>query len=169
MNLYVIYIGGRMEKSFIELHDMRFVIAEKIEDTYEELKSQWWGIPESLHLDCWGALKSADGHNIDLRKEPSHDINHLYFVNLGGYNSQEFTEHHKNIFVIASNKKEAKGKALQQISDWESPHRDYLYEVETCLSINTISEKKGFYIHLEESKNPLSFDFICQYVPIGKI
>lgn len=33
--LFIIYIGGSHEKAFIELHDMRFVIAETIEDTYE--------------------------------------------------------------------------------------------------------------------------------------
>ena len=41
MELFVIYIGGIHPKAFIELHDMRFVIAEKIEDTYEELKNSW--------------------------------------------------------------------------------------------------------------------------------
>ena len=43
MKLFMIYIGGVHEKAFIELHDMRFVIAKSLEDTYEELKSSWWG------------------------------------------------------------------------------------------------------------------------------
>lgn len=29
MKLYIIYVGGAHERSFIELHDMRFVVASK--------------------------------------------------------------------------------------------------------------------------------------------
>jgi len=63
MNLFVIYIGGRHDHSLIELHDMRFSLAHSIEDTYETLRSSWWGIPNSLHIDGWGILKYADGYD----------------------------------------------------------------------------------------------------------
>src|SRR3954462_7690207 len=96
--IFAIYIGGATEKSLIELHDMRFVIADRIEDTYPALKAAWWGKPESLHIDCWGALDSADGHNITLKPEPSSGAERLYFVNLGGYDPGDFTELHKNVF-----------------------------------------------------------------------
>jgi hypothetical protein len=52
MHLFVIYIGGAHEKAFIELHDMRFVIAEKIEDSFDILRKTWWGTKESLHLNA---------------------------------------------------------------------------------------------------------------------
>ncbi len=38
MKLFIIYIGGTHENAFIEVHDMRFVIAKTIEDTYDSLK-----------------------------------------------------------------------------------------------------------------------------------
>ena len=44
MKLFVIYIGGTHEKSLIELHDMRFVVANTIEETYDALRQSWWGI-----------------------------------------------------------------------------------------------------------------------------
>lgn len=50
MKLFAIYIGGAHKKSLIELHDMRFVIANTIEETYDTLRQSWWGIPASLHL-----------------------------------------------------------------------------------------------------------------------
>ena len=65
MNLFVIYIGGQTEKSLIELHDMRFIIAPKIEDTYDELKKSWLGTPESLHLDCCSCFHSGRHHASD--------------------------------------------------------------------------------------------------------
>ncbi|HXH55601.1 MAG TPA: DUF1543 domain-containing protein, partial [Gammaproteobacteria bacterium] len=101
MKLFAIYIGGKTATSIIELHDMRFIIAEHIEDTYPELIKQWWGTSKSLHLDCWGALTSADGHNIYLTTESSTESKKLFFVNMGGYDSKKFTELHENLFIVA--------------------------------------------------------------------
>jgi len=168
MKLFVIYIGGETTTSLIELHDMRFAIVEKIEDAYADLKAQWWGTPESLHLDCWGELTSADGYNIHLKSEPSLTEQKLYFVNLGGYDSKQFTELHKNVFVVATNDKEAKARAVAQVQNWEVPHRDYQYEVEKCFCINQVVTNKKLYIHLEKTDQPKSFEFVCKYTPLGK-
>ena len=70
MNIFAIYIGGDAKNSHIELHDMRFVVAERIEDTYQTLRDEWWGIPRSLHLDAWSAITQADGYKISLRDTP---------------------------------------------------------------------------------------------------
>lgn len=37
-NLFVVYIGGSYEGAFIELHDMRFIVSDTIENTYDALK-----------------------------------------------------------------------------------------------------------------------------------
>lgn len=169
MNLFVVYIGGSHPNSLIELHDLRFIVANSIEDTYDALKKSWWGIPKSLHIDAWGILKYADGHSIQISQEPSEDSdNKLFFVNLGGYDKKQFTELHKNIFVVAANEFEAKQKALIQIADWESPHRDYLYEVDNLLNINTLLKQEGYYLHLKRHVEPQPFEFTCCYNPIGR-
>ena len=87
--------------------------------------------------------------NITLKPEaPLDSDNKLYFVNLGGYDNNEFTELHKNILVVASNTSKAKVRALKQILDWQSHHRDYQFELESILSVsqlistNTISRIK---------------------------
>jgi hypothetical protein len=41
MKLFAIYVGGEAVGANIEVHDMRFVAATSLEDTYEELKRQW--------------------------------------------------------------------------------------------------------------------------------
>lgn len=169
MKLFVIYVGGSHEKSLIELHDMRFVVANTIEETYDALRQSWWGIPTTLHLDAWGVLEYADGHRIQVSKTPSNNkINKLYFVNLGGYDQQQFTELHKNVFVVASDEVQAKQKAVQQISEWESPHRDYLHQVESILNLNEVLAKENHYLHLKEDNHIKSFEFTCRYTPIGK-
>lgn len=166
-NLFVIYIGGSCVGSLIELHDMRLIISDTIENTYEALRKSWWGTPESLHLDAWGTLKWADGYTIRIADEltQQQDNKRLYFVNLGGYDSKQFTELHKNIFVVAENEQDAKAKAVKSISEWESPHRDYLFDVDKILDVNQLLHNKLILTPCAEGKN---FDFTCKYVPIGK-
>lgn len=148
---------------------MRFVVANTIEETYETLRKSWWGVPSSLHLDAWGILNYADGHNILISDCPLQIvINKLYFVNLGGYDKRQFTELHKNIFVVATDEHQAKQKAVRQISEWESPHRDYLHEVNTILDLNNLLAHQNRYLHLIETKNKSPFEFTCCYTPIGK-
>ena len=41
--LYLVVVGGRSPKANIELHDVRWVIGSKIEDTYDQLRNDWFG------------------------------------------------------------------------------------------------------------------------------
>jgi hypothetical protein len=168
MKLFAIYIGGIHEKALIELHDVRFIIADKIEDTYETLRASWWGTKKSLHLDAWVDLQHADGYKVSLKNEPANnEENKLYFVNLGGYNSLEFTELHKNVFVVAPNESKAKVRALKQILHWESHHRDYQYEMENIINLSEVALEKGLYIHLEAEEEIQELRFNCKFLPIG--
>jgi hypothetical protein len=108
MKLFAIYIGGEIESANIEVHDLRFVVAPTIGDTYAELRRQWWGIPQSLHIDCWAEISNVDGYKLALRPDPFNGPERLYYVNLGGYDADEFLEKHKNIFVVASTVSEPK-------------------------------------------------------------
>lgn len=169
LNLFIVYVGGKTETSLIEVHDIHFAVGEKIEATYEQLRQQWWGTPKSLHLDAWGAVKNVDGYEVLLKAEPNRDkTKQLYFINLGGYDPLEFTELHKNIFVVAENEGEAKIKAKATIAHWTVPHKDYLYALDSCVNVNALLLERGLSIHLEASNNPTPFSFTCKYVPIGK-
>lgn len=168
MKLFAVYVGGETEQSNIELHDLRFSIGDTIEDCYADLKSQWWGIPESLHLDAWGAVEFADGYHITLKSEPYNGPQKLFFVNLGGYDPAQFTELHSNIFVVAESDSKAKVQALKTIPDWQSHHRDYLYEIENLFDLNKVANDRGLHIHLEKTDAEAPFDFTAKYVPIGK-
>jgi hypothetical protein len=169
MNLFVVYVGGKTETSLIEVHDIHFALGEKIEDTYDQIRKQWWGTPQSLHLDAWGIVKSVEDYNIALKAEPETDqAKKLFFINLGGYDANEFTELHKNMFVIASDEGEAKIKAKSTITHWTVPHKDNLYAIDDCINVNDLLKKQGLAIHLEPTNNPEPFKFTCKYVPISK-
>ncbi len=112
MKLFAIYIGGEMAGANIELHDMRFVAAPTITDTYDALRRQWWGTPGSLHIDCWAEIDHADGYDIVLKTEPFEGPERLYYVNLGGYVPGEFLERHRNLFIVADTVARAKSHAV---------------------------------------------------------
>jgi hypothetical protein len=165
MKLFAFYIGGRTATSLIELHDVRVVAGESIEDCYDAIRSSWWGTPESLHLDCWGELTSADGHAISLRAAPPSGEDKLWFVNLGGYDPADFNELHKNIFVVAPTESKAKVRALKAVLDWNQRHKDNQYDVESiaCLSDSVGGGK--WHIHLEKSDDLVPFTFKFGFNP----
>lgn len=171
--LFVVYIGGRTTQSLIELHDMRFVVANSIEETFDALKKSWWGVPESLHLDCWGALESADGYKIEVVADPVETSKKLYFVNLGAYSTQEFTEIHRNLFLVADSEAEAKKRAVASIRDFEQGHKDHMYELDSAICLNQIISgqldgEQAVYLKLSPEMNSPKFRFHFGYIPIGK-
>lgn len=145
--LFAVYMGWKAEGSQIELHDVQFVIGDKIEDTYETLKDKWFGVKKSAHIDCYMALQYIDGYEISLyqwEKKPQ-DI-HLYFVNAGAYDPNKFTELHENGFYVAKDSMEATKKALAELCvDTEKTHRDNLYDVDDCIQVDEVD---GWHIEL---------------------
>ena len=64
--LYLVVLGGRARKANVELHDVRWVVGSKIEDTYDTLRKQWFGSPKGLHIDSYKRIKYIDGYKINL-------------------------------------------------------------------------------------------------------
>jgi hypothetical protein len=168
MKLFMFYVGGDCGNANVELHDVRFSIGETPEDCFDDLRRQWWGEPGSLHLDCWGTVEQADGHDIALSTEPLVGApEKLFFVNLGGYDPSEFAELHRNVLIVAADDKAAKAKAKCQINHWQKPHRDRLFEIEKTLDITKAMQRYGYYLVLRPATQEKPFRFQCGYRPIG--
>ena len=75
--LYLVLLGGRAKKANIELHDLRWVVGSKIEDTYDILRNDWFGSPKDLHIDSYKKIQYVDGYKINLIKFPEKQY-HLY-------------------------------------------------------------------------------------------
>lgn len=165
MKLFAIYIGGEHPSAHIEVHDVRFVVAETIRDTHAQLRAEWWGTPGTLHIDCWAEISHADGYAVTLRPEPSSAPEKLWFVNLGGYDGTDFAEQHKNLFVVAASMKEAKARAMATIEHWRDAHRDDIYEAELAFGLEgKIGE--GLHIHLTPVEDARAPRFTCRYTPL---
>ena len=64
--LFLVVLGGKAKKANIELHDVRWVVGSKIEDTYDTLRKDWFGSPQGLHIDSYKKIKYIDGYKINL-------------------------------------------------------------------------------------------------------
>ena len=124
LSLFIVVLGGRSLKSNIEIHDVRWVIGESIEDTYPELRKQWIGNKRGLHIDSYKRIKYVDGYKIVISKSNKDQLineqienKSLWFVNLGGYNPKKMYEEHEFKLVVAKKPIEAKRKAKKF---WES-------------------------------------------------
>lgn len=147
--LYVVMLGGRHANAKIEVHDVVFAVAKSFEETFEQLKSQWFGSPKGLHIDSWMAVDGVDQYQITLSSSaPAVGEPRLFFINLGGYEDGDFGEAHQYLLVVAKDKAEAKQKGKSQYNmQWDKPHTDALLDVDDCIPIDCI---EGRFIQLKE-------------------
>jgi len=135
--LYLVVLGGRAKKANIELHDVRWVVGSKIEDTYDTLRENWFGSPKGLHIDSYKKIKYIDGYKINLKNFEKDKIekkqlvkknkakNHLWFVNIGGYDPSSMQEKHEFGLVVAKSSLEAKNKAKSKwLNGYKKKHKD---------------------------------------------
>ena len=147
--LYLVVLGGRAEKANIELHDVRWVVGSKIEDSFDTLRKDWFGSSKGLHIDSYKKIQYIDGHKINLKNVEKHKIGkkelvkknnakkYLWFVNIGGYNPTSMMEKHEFGLVIASNKLEAKNIAKSKwLIGCKKKHKDDLASLEMLISFD---------------------------------
>ncbi len=145
--LYLVVLGGRAKKSNVELHDVRWVVGSKIEDTYNTLRMDWFGSLKGLHIDSYKKIKYIDGYKINLRYFEKDKIEKkklvkkndskkfLWFVNIGGYSPTSMQEQHEFGLVIASTKLEAKNIAKSRwLVGCKKKHKDDIACLEMLIS-----------------------------------
>ena len=121
----------------IELHDVRWVVGSKIEDTYEVLRRDWFGTSDGLHIDSYKKINYVDGYKINLKnienkKSKNNELfdvynpqKNLWFVNIGGYDPSSMQEKHEFGLVIASDELEAKNIAKSRwLKGCKKKHKD---------------------------------------------
>ena len=163
--LFLVVLGGRAKKANIELHDVRWVVGSKIEDTFNTLRKNWFGSPEGLHIDSYKKIRSIDGYKINLinTKKKINKINlnkskkQLWFVNLGGYESSSMQEIHEFGLVIARDTIEAKTIAKSKwLLGYRKIHKDNLFSLRIISDVDdceVIKKIDNWEIELTIEKN----------------
>ena len=57
--LFMIHLGGKAKGALIEVHDVQFVIAEKIEDCERSLRDHWYGLDLKCHIDSYKVIENV--------------------------------------------------------------------------------------------------------------
>lgn len=151
--LYAIGIGGSVKAANIEVHDLQFVVAESMEDTYDILRENWYGT--SLHLDEYKEVKGADGYAIEISDTPDMIGKELFFMNMGGYRRDTFGEFHEYRLYVADNAAQVEKRAAEELLlQTDSSHTDNVHRVEDIMKS---ADHEKYYIRLVPSEG--HFDF----------
>lgn len=150
--LFAVYLGGRADRCNIELHDVVFVVGSSIEETYPLLAKKWFGNSHQFHIDSYIQLDYVDGHEVELVKDKSKvdSGKKLYFINLGAYKPQEFTEYHQSQFYVTQSAPDAVRRAKSEL----------------CQGLQTIH--KDDVVLLDKVSNELEFD-VDDVLEIGEV
>ena len=153
--LFLVVLGGRAKKANVELHDVRWVIGSTIEDTYDQLRRDWFGSFEGLHIDSYKKIKYVDGYKINLKNieyeklknnklynEKIHKLN-LWFVNVGGYDPHSMQEKHEFGLVVAKSSLEAKNKAkFKWLKGLKKKHKDDITALKKLITMDDFAPIK---------------------------
>lgn len=148
--LFVVMLGGKHPRASIEVHDVVFAVAERLDATYGALREAWFGSPKGLHIDAWMAVDGVEGWKVQMSPlAPAADEPRLYFINLGGYERGAFGEAHHYLLVVAHSKAAAQAQARRRmVKGWQQGHVDALLEVDDCIPIDQVG---GRYVQLIEA------------------
>jgi hypothetical protein len=161
--LFLAVLGGRASRSHIELHDVRFVVGRRIDDSLPELRHQWFGQRQGLHLDAWMAVHAIDGWRVRLVRADSEPMGEpsaprperLWFVNLGAYRPDCLAELHHFGLVVARSPQAAKAVAKRQwLLGALQQHKDDLAAVDDCLAIEQLEMLGGERWHVQLEPHP---------------
>lgn len=153
MKLFMVYLGGAAGNSNIEVHDIRFVAGNEITDTYQTLRTNWFGHQKGLHIDSYVEITNIDGYQVSLVADKPQTDQRLYFVNLGGYKDSSLAEQHEFGLFVAKNKTEAKQRAKESLlMDTKKQHKDDLYDVDDCTEISI--DNGRYYVQLRKGGEP---------------
>jgi hypothetical protein len=156
VELFLAVLGGRAPGCHIELHDVRFVAGATIESALPELRRQWFGRREGLHLDSYMAVRAVDGFAVSLGLEPAAPrLERLWFVNLGAYRPDSLAELHHFGLVVARTPQAAKAAAKRQwLRGALQQHKDDLAAVDDCLAIEQLELLGGELWHVQLESHP---------------
>ena len=145
--LFLVVLGGRADKANVELHDVRWVVGSKIEDTFNQLRNHWFGSIDGLHIDSYKKIEYVDGYKLYLRNFEENKIKNkqlvnqnnpqknIWFVNIGGYDPSSMQEKHEFGLVVASSSLEAKNIAKSKwLNGCRKKHNDDIVSLNFLIS-----------------------------------
>jgi len=105
--LYMLLLGSKAPSRNVEQHDYFFGIATSLKELVPQIKDFWPEAGKSIHIDGWREVNTVNG--FDIKVLPKEEVllpaaDHLFFINLGGYQSNKLEEQHYTILTVKENR-----------------------------------------------------------------
>lgn len=187
VKLFMVLIGCKPIGRHTEQHDIFFGIGVSLQSLVPEINKFWPEAANQWHIDAWREVNSVHGFSIHI-EERSHlakahqtdEVNHLFFINLGGYKEHEFEEFHFKFLCVANNLEQAKVSAKKigfykstgfkgatsHIDDRYGIDIDDAFQIEDLLSDH---DKKNYQVKISADLNLTNDKIHLGYLPIEKI
>ncbi|WAC41694.1 DUF1543 domain-containing protein [Pedobacter sp. SL55] len=177
--LFMILLGCKPQGRHTEQHDIFFAIANEVKELVPAINAFWPEAKGKIHLDAYRIVNHVNGYRVEVIERgngASTNVNRLFFMNLGGYQSNVFEELHYKMLMIAEDKAVAikNAKESEFFKQYFSPHIDDKYgvDVDDVFDIEEVlpKEMKTKYQLLFTPTDSFPEDkIVLGYMPVGKL
>jgi hypothetical protein len=179
----MVLLGCKPKHRLTEQHDIFFGIANSLKELSSQFYNFWPEGKKNLHVDAWREVTSIDGYSVKIGTKTSAEVEttpkKIFFMNLGGYQKNEFEELHFKLLVVAENISEAIKTAKQHsfyknggfkgaaahIDDKYALDVDEIYLLEDVLSAE---EKQKYSVQISVAET-IADEIHLGYLPVWKI
>jgi hypothetical protein len=182
LNLYMILIGCTPKNRFTEQHDIFFGIGASLHEMIPYIEAFWPECEGKFHIDCWKKVTQVGNYSVKIKPKvnSTNAKKHLFFMNLGGYLSDSFEEHHYKELIVAPSASEAI-KEIKSSSFYKkysfkgaASHIDDKYgiDIDDMFNVNDIlhpSFKEKYQIELIKNNSLYKDELHIGYLPVSKL
>jgi hypothetical protein len=183
LKLFMVLLGSKAPKRNVEQHDYFFGIARSITELVPDMKAFWPEAGASLHIDGWREVANVDGYAISIVPRSAHQQDtheKLFFINLGGYQSNKLSEQHYTVLTVQSDRaiavQESKKTVFYKTNTLKGANShvdekygidvDDIYKIEEILSD---AMKENYRIHISQSSGLPDDEIILGYFRLDKL
>lgn len=176
--LFMILLGCKPKGRHTEQHDIFFAIANELKELVPAINAFWPEANGKIHLDAYRIVNNVNGYKVQVTEKAAeaNSTNRLFFMNLGGYQSNIFEELHYKMLMVSETKAEAikNAKESEFFKQYFSPHIDDKYgvDVDDVFEIEDVlpKEMKAKYQLLFTATDGLPEDeVILGYMPVNEL
>jgi hypothetical protein len=183
LKLFMVLLGSKAPRRNVEQHDYFFGIARSITELVPDMKAFWPEAGASLHIDGWREVTNVDGYAISIVPRSAHQQDtheKLFFINLGGYQSNKLSEQHYTVLTVQSDRaiavQESKKTVFYKTNTLKGANShvdekygidvDDIYKIEEILSD---AMKENYRIHISQSSGLPDDEIILGYFRLDKL
>jgi Domain of Unknown Function (DUF1543). len=182
VKLFYLVLGATLPGKHTEQHDVLFCVGSTLAELTPIVQNHWEKSNE-VHLDGWREVTNVNGYEISVVEKGKVEKNglNLFFLNLGGYKTGSFSEHHCQQLVVAPSIAEAVKIAKQNIFCFEHTinensrcHVDNKYgiDVEASAGIFDImypGDQIRYSLSITPTENSKEDEIHIGYFPLDKL